>query len=289
MTMSDVQEDVAFHSWAHSDAVPLTFHDLIEAHAALAAVPVIRHRKDQSTLTATERLQFVDAITKLNYQPNPQAPSIYGNIVAIHSDMNHDMHAMPMPPIDPTGSIGQQRFLPWHRVYLYVLEQRLRQIHPDVTIPYWDWTKPGEQHIPGWLIGLTPTVLIPPPGPGTVTVTRHPGTQAQLAGDVAGIGGVEAATTYTNFATGLEDIHNPVHRWVGGATGTMTFLDRSPADPIFWMHHANIDRLWSKWQQSQQGQGKNPTLAAPHDVMDPWLIKEPKTRNTINNFQYDYV
>ena len=190
-------------------------------------------------------------------------------------------------PVDPTGSIGQQRFLPWHRVYLYVLEQRLRQIHPDVTIPYWDWTKPGEQHIPGWLVGLTPTVLIPAPGPGTVTVTRHPGTHVELAGDVAGIAGVQAATTYTDFATGLEDIHNQVHGWVGGATGTMSFLDRAPADPMFWMHHANIDRLWSVWQQSPQGQGKNPTLAAPHDVMDPWLIKEPKTRHTKTNFHYE--
>lgn len=286
--MSDVQE-VGFHSWAHSDSVPITFHDLIQARAAATAAPVIRHRKDQAALTPTERLQFVDALTKLNHQANPQTPSIFGSVVAIHSSMDHDMHAMPMPPVDPTGSIGQQRFLPWHRVYLYVLEQRLRQIHPDVTIPYWDWTKPGEQHVPGWLIGVTPTVLIPAPGPGSVAVTRHPGTHAQLAADVAGIGGVVAAATYTAFATGLEGIHNSVHGWVGGNTGTMSFLDRAPADPIFWMHHANIDRLWAVWQQSPQGQGKNPVLAAPHDTMDPWLIKEPQTRSTKANLQYDYI
>jgi tyrosinase len=287
--MSDVREDAGFHSWAHTDGVPITFHDLIQARAIPTAAPVIRQRKDQATLTAAERLQFVDAITKLNHQPNPATPSIFGHLVAIHSDMNHDMHAMPMPPVDPTGSIGQQRFLPWHRVYLYVLEQRLRQIHPDVTIPYWDWTKSAEQHVPGWLIGFTPTVLIPSPGPGTVTVTRHPGTSAQLAAGVAGIGAVEAATTYTDFATGLEDVHNFVHGWVGGATGTMSFLDRAPADPIFWMHHANIDRLWSIWQKSPQGAGKNPTLAAPHDTMDPWLIKEPQTRSITANFHYEYV
>ena len=55
-------------------------------------------------------------------------------LVAIHSDMNHNMHNMPgMPVSDPTGSIGQQRFLPWHRVYLYVLEQRRQQ--PDYQPP----------------------------------------------------------------------------------------------------------------------------------------------------------
>src|SRR5438046_9473017 len=118
MTMSDVQEDVAFHSWAHSDAVPITFHDLIEARTPPPPAPVIRHRKDQSALTATERLQFVDAITKLNHQPNPLTPSIYASLVAIHSDRNHDMHAMPMPPVARTGSFGRPRFLPWHRRYL---------------------------------------------------------------------------------------------------------------------------------------------------------------------------
>ena len=25
-------------------------------------------------------------------------------------------------------------------------------------------------------------------------------------------------------------------------------------DPIFWLHHANIDRLWAQWQQAHPGQ-----------------------------------
>ncbi len=49
-------------------------------------------------------------------------------------------------------------------------------------------------------------------------------------------------------------MHNSVHLWVGGLygkgknqqTGTMT-LNTSPNDPIFWLHHANIDRLWESW------------------------------------------
>jgi tyrosinase len=45
-------------------------------------------------------------------------------------------------------------------------------------------------------------------------------------------------------------LHNSVHRWVGGAMGAMA----SPNDPVFWMHHCNIDRLWSDWIRSHQGQ-----------------------------------
>jgi len=41
--------------------------------------------------------------------------------------------------------------------------------------------------------------------------------------------------------------HNQVHTGIGGLMGE--FL--SPFDPIFWLHHANIDRLWADWMQLQ--------------------------------------
>lgn len=45
---------------------------------------------------------------------------------------------------------------------------------------------------------------------------------------------------------GAGSIHNRVHLWVGG---TMTGMC-SPNDPIFFLHHANVDRLWAQWQRS---------------------------------------
>lgn len=39
-------------------------------------------------------------------------------------------------------------------------------------------------------------------------------------------------------------MHNAVHVWVGGQMQTAS----SPNDPAFFLHHANIDRLWSQWQ-----------------------------------------
>jgi tyrosinase len=41
--------------------------------------------------------------------------------------------------------------------------------------------------------------------------------------------------------------HNQVHNLVGGPTGLMTDPDKAAADPIFWLHHANIDRIWNQW------------------------------------------
>lgn len=43
-------------------------------------------------------------------------------------------------------------------------------------------------------------------------------------------------------------MHNLVHGWVGGNAGTMLH-STSPNDPIFFLHHSNIDRLWAKWQR----------------------------------------
>lgn len=43
----------------------------------------------------------------------------------------------------------------------------------------------------------------------------------------------------------LPQTHNAGHRFIGGHMGGAF----SPNDPIFWLHHANVDRLWDLWQQ----------------------------------------
>lgn len=79
-------------------------------------------------------------------------------------------------------------------------------------------------------------------------------------------------------AAGMRDgggLHNRVHTWAGGVMadagsttfGTMT-MPTSPSDPLFFLHHANIDRLWEKWQR-----------AHPHATFEPreltTLVMEP--------------
>lgn len=57
----------------------------------------------------------------------PEDARNYNNLALIHQ--NHCQH-------------GWERFLPWHRIYLYEFEQALQDHCPDVTMPYWDWTMP---------------------------------------------------------------------------------------------------------------------------------------------------
>ena len=53
---------------------------------------------------------------------------------------------------------GWERFLPWHRAYLYEFEQNLQDFDRDIMLPYWDWTMP--QYRPD---DPTDGSVIPPP------------------------------------------------------------------------------------------------------------------------------
>ncbi|MEO8961801.1 MAG: tyrosinase family protein [Ginsengibacter sp.] len=219
-------------------------------------------RKDQASLTEVEQERFICAYNVLINN------GTIGKLADIHADGSHLMH-------------GNPRFFPWHRVFLKQLEEALHTVHPDVCIPYWDWTKKAGQNFPSWLAGFTPVVTTPT---RTITILRSPGTVADMGTIASGVAGVMAFNTYNDFWTNLEGIHGAVHVWVGG---TMGFVSTAAADPIFWMHHANIDRLWWDWYNSPAGAGKNPPLSGMNAIMDPWAYTEADTRNIISmGFKY---
>ncbi|KAM0421046.1 hypothetical protein ACHAPT_011117 [Fusarium lateritium] len=64
----------------------------------------------------------------------------------------------------------------------------------------------------------------------------------------------ESAQTVTTGYLSLEYIHNNVHNVTGGGDlekgglGHMSDVPVAAFDPIFWLHHCNIDRLLSMWQ-----------------------------------------
>lgn len=224
--------------------------------------PATYTRKDQASLSDLEHQRFLCAFNVL------LSNGTFGQLVDIHAQP-HQMH-------------GTERFLPWHRIYLLQLEWALQSLHPDVTLPYWDWTQPGEQSIPAWLAGVTPTVVTPTQ---TIVVNRFPQSQASLATLASNIPSIMAETAFSSFTSMLEGVHGGVHVWVGGS---MASIPTAPADPLFWMHHANIDRLWWVWQSSPAGTGKSPSLSGPAAVMDPWAYTETDTRS-ITALGYDYA
>lgn len=53
--------------------------------------------------------------------------------------------------------------------------------------------------------------------------------------------------TATRPLTSLESVHDDIHGRTGGSGGHMSSLDVSAMDPIFWLHHCAVDRLWAIW------------------------------------------
>lgn len=100
--------------------------------------------------------------------------------------------------------------------------------------------------------------------------------------------------------------HNNVHNCVGGAynnTGGFMQANLSPVDPLFFLHHANIDRIWDVWTRKQLAR-KYPVLPEGGDLgkwsAEPFLFfvdakGAPVSKvtagdyATIGDFDYDYA
>jgi tyrosinase len=145
-------------------------------------------------------------------------------------------------------------FLPWHRAYLAFFDNAARDQNEDAILPWWDWTS-AESHATGLpaahAAGGEPLESGPIPainGEPERRTTRNPGDPADLPtvddiyGDVTGLINL---TDFRDFSNQLQDVHDGIHGWVGGDMGS---IGTSAFDPIFWAHHAMIDRVWYQWQ-----------------------------------------
>jgi tyrosinase len=174
-------------------------------------------------------------------------------------------------------------FLPWHRGYLLNFEaivraEIVRQGGPESwALPYWNYFKPGQCMLPpafasaDWPCGKGDNPLYEPrrygpEGNGNVVVTLSSADLNAMSelqfigvadGGSRGFGGPKTGFSHRgpirNPGALESRPHNTVHSQVGGRDPNTNILGlmASPAtaalDPIFWLHHANIDRLWEAW------------------------------------------
>ena len=221
-----------------------------------------RTRKNESNLTQTEKNSFKDAIGQLISSPS----KIFNKYVNIHEDMRHDMHGRMEGMASPNGV---QRFLSWHRAYLIEFEKELQKINASINIPYWQWTK--NRTVPQWLNDLTPQNMTTLDGQ-VYNVIRNIGVDQQSLPTKKSIEDILSITDYTTFTLALEGwqpygAHNQVHVYVGGTMEQMY----SPADPIFWLNHAEIDRIWAIWQNTHANE--HPSIIGQAANMDPWTYR----------------
>lgn len=70
---------------------------------------------------------------------------------------------------------------------------------------------------------------------------------------------------------GSSGLHNRIHQWVSGSMSPGT----SPNDPVFFLHHCNVDRIWALWEQAHPNWIYVPKTNGPvghnwSDLMYPW-------------------
>lgn len=230
--------------------------------------PPPTERKNSSKMTTEEEERFTAAITTLI------STNQYGEHVSHHAIMTHRMHG------GMAGFVGYERFLSWHRIYLLKLEGLLRNVDDLVFIPYWDWTV--DRQIPSWLASFAPDV--PMPDGTTIDVPRNP-QPGNFLPSPATVTTILDVDNWTTFVRNLEDgPHNRVHGWVGGRMNDILF---SPADPLFWLHHAEVDRIWHRWQQTNPG--KKSDITGTDAALDPWWAETINTSQDIAVLGYKYV
>lgn len=171
---------------------------------------------------------------------------------------------------------GSWTFFPWHRGYLYYYERILGSLVGDpenFRLPYWDWENvraiPAAYTTPS---GVTNNSLYDAVRDGGMAngdpLPINDGSSTQIANlngltDFADFGG-------SAFGSGAMEPspHGAIHVDVGqhfGQQHDMGDLAYAARDPLFFAHHCNIDKLWSRWNDKAGGAGlpagayRNPT------------------------------
>lgn len=204
---------------------------------------MVRIRKDANALTDEERDRFLVAFGTLNGRGTGRFKEF------------RDMHVGGRPLEESHGNMG---FLPWHRTYLLDLERELQDIDPTVALPYWRFDTAAPRVFSHGFMGL------PDPN-GRVRFT--PGHPLEFWTTDGQVGIVRAMTNfrpddapsglmgerdtlglgddYVDFAVMEGDPHGLAHTRFGGPIRSPP---TAPRDPLFFLLHANVDRLWAKWQ-----------------------------------------
>lgn len=212
---------------------------------------MVRVRKNADKLTPPERERFIAALAALN----DRGAGRFRELRQIHSEVVwNEAH-------------GHAGFLPWHRAYLLDLERELQAIDPSVSLPYWRFDEPAPNLFSPRFLGAAAangqvTFAADNPlqfwstdsGAGIVrepsfdTATESVGTLSEAQT----LGVSDKFFRFTRLETGP---HGAAHMACGGflADG-----HNAPRDPLFFLLHGNVDRLWAKWQW----------LNKRHDVTD---------------------
>jgi hypothetical protein len=185
-------------------------------------------------------------------------------------------------------------FLSWHRMYLYFFERIVRAASgdPNFALPYWDYAPVANRTLP-------PPFRNPNDASNPLWDSTRPGMNGGAALPASAVNSTNCLVPLIflgggQFQQAVQGTpHNVVHGSIGGNMGG---FNTAGQDPIFWLHHCNIDRLWEKWL-AQGGGRVNPTADATWMNTNFTFVDENKNfvqmsgadvLYTINQLHYQY-
>jgi len=195
-------------------------------------------RKNYIEMTALERTNLVNAFYTLR-----QGPDLVNDLAVFHGAFfDLDNSATPTAqdihfnlPDEPERDI----FFAWHRYQLFEVEQAMQDINPYITIPFWNSSTDQSTTSALWDQNFM----------GSFNTNWN--LQRNLGGDdmlpfPSEVTQVQAQTEFLTYADMFErgPVHHGAHRWVGGIMAANV----SPRDPVFYLHHAFVDKLWKEWE-----------------------------------------
>ncbi|KAK9681150.1 hypothetical protein K7432_015733 [Basidiobolus ranarum] len=205
----------------------------------------IHTRKEIRELSTASRFRFIRAINQLKRNGE------YDRITRSHNEEYPYFHRTAL-------------FFPWHRLYIRRFEQALQRINSDIALPYWDWTKdadsPADSPVFTWFGGdgrWKDGCVTSGPFAGWVVSTpnRHCLKRTfnwedskdlySTPEDINEIN--DSARSYHELRSLFEgQPHGGIHHFIGGDMDETW----SSNDPLFWIHHAYVDKVWWDWQNS---------------------------------------
>jgi hypothetical protein len=222
-------EDVSSHTvltQRFGDQVEL---DPNQIDGAASDPPVWCGRKNFVQLNVGERALLAEALNSL------YADGIIESFADEHADNWYRIHYGPA-------------FLPWHRHFLYRMEEELRRIDTRLRLPFWDWTRADSRNLE-----LEPWKSFFGGRQNTGgkfdhwAYERAPGPEMNATlPTLTGIANDLQGNSYAGFRSIEGPHHGGPHMWIGETMSS----PQSPRDPLFYLHHNNLDRLWAIWQQN---------------------------------------
>lgn len=184
---------------------------------------------------------------------------------------------------------GNEFFFPWHRWFQFTFESLLKnsgtQRSNFLTVPYWDWRDEynsstitwndndflGRFNI-DWSLGRADLNTVGNFYGGTAAA------QVQTALNLPG----GSVSNFTQFSNTIESLHGEAHWKIGGIMGG----GLSPFDPVFFMHHGFIDKIWQEWEENRiSNQPKsafvNTEVHAIHGLAQSCTYNFPTSTDTI--------